>query len=234
MHGRNYRELSMTARNGRSAPWTLFLLLIGSALGAFAFLLLFTFWQGSPITSSLIEAHGAIIVKPQNTLSEQHIAQMNELMRGGTVLTADQFLDHTTSFYETLITVLVTLLGLVAGTAYMYIKSVSADTASEQAKKYSLESFETDKFRLKIDEKLAPHIENLSDAFDTQAALQHLEKISDDLPSLKIKIEALEQQIKAISNKIAKSDLSEEQIPATTLLEEPLSSTLDNEPTSVQ
>lgn len=209
----------MDQRISRPPVWSCILIIVGSALGAFAFLTLFTFWQGSPIQSSLMEAHGAVLVKPTNPITESQITQINELMRGGTVLSADQFLDHTTSFYETLISILVTLLGLVAGIAYMYIKSVSVESAKDQARKYSIESLESDKFRSVLNEKLSPHLTPLNDISDTHLALQDLEDISDRMPEAERRIASLQDQVRALANVISSQDETEDSYSSSTLLE---------------
>ena len=192
----------------RTSPplWTAILIMTGGAIGAFAFLLVFAFWSGSPVQDALIEAHGAIIIQPSDALDEHQTEHMLSLMKGGALLSADQFLDHTVSFYEQMINLLVTLLMLVAGAAYLYIKAISDDFAKQQAQKYALEMLENTKFRDQVEEYLKPYATSLKAAEEAQLALEDFQSI----PNFEERLKSQEEQIKVISEILATQDKSED------------------------
>ena len=81
-----------------------------------------------------------------NLLSEKEQNLLHSLIRKNHVISADTIYTQTLAYYDTLITVLVSILGLVAGLAFFYVRFISQEKTEEYIEKIVKQNFETKKF----------------------------------------------------------------------------------------
>ena len=86
-------------------------------------------------------------VKPLNTTEKQ---ALELLISNGIVLTVDNLIVHITGFYNTVITVLLTLIGLISGLAFFYIKAQSYEKMESMTERKVSDFFNTDGYNDKL------------------------------------------------------------------------------------
>jgi len=106
---------------------------------------------------------------------------LSKLVASGTVIPIGEFYGHIISYYNTLITLMMALLGIVSLVAYMYIRSVSTEEAEKKALEHTKECFKKE-----VPSMLAESTEEWSSDFQ------------DDMDELKEKVTTLENEIERL------------------------------------
>ena len=113
-----------------------FLIVAGSSIGAFLFLLCASLWGGSPIQDLLLSAHAGVISQPSHQLTDEQLKSVMVLLKHQAVIPADVLLDTIVEFYTTLINQLIALIAVLGVVAYMYIRSSSKEESVAQASSF--------------------------------------------------------------------------------------------------
>lgn len=100
-------------------------LFLGALFGTFAFLCLASFLLGTPISDSLLSAHGVLIQNGKEELTTQQIFEVQQLLKKGMILSADGLISNMQSFYGNLITVLVSFFAALGVFSVVYAKWLS-------------------------------------------------------------------------------------------------------------
>lgn len=106
---------------------------------------------------------------------------LSKLVASGTVIPIGEFYGHIISYYNTLITLMMALLGIVSLVAYMYIRSVSTEEAEKKALEHT-----KDCFKSQVPGMLAANTAEWSSDFQ------------EEMDGLKAKVEALENEIERL------------------------------------
>jgi hypothetical protein len=109
--------------------WTIF---GGSLTGAIGFLAISAVWLGGPFTEQFLNAHGVIATPQPAELTAKQLFLMNDLVENGTIVRTDEIISTLVSYYESVITVLVSVLGVLGVLAFMYVKAVSIEHAERE------------------------------------------------------------------------------------------------------
>ena len=132
----------------------------------------------------------SFFITPQ--LNEKEIEQIRDLVGSGKIISFDSLFTQTLAYYDTIITVLIGILGIVVAGAFIYIKFGSEEKSKEHAKKYIDSFLETKKFhdivKGTIDNKVDEWGEDLSNGFDK-------------IRKLEAKISSLEEDVKKDADK---------------------------------
>lgn len=190
-------------------------LIVGSALGTFAFYLLSLYVLGDDFVETMLKAHGVLINAPQEAAFTQKDQEaLNNLIRNGHILTQDQLISIISQFYSDIINQLLMVIAALGVLGFLYVKGISkheAQTiASEEAKQYT----STKWFKQEIIDGV---LTEASKEIDTMRS--DLEDLIGDVPgefvdSVETKIaeiEEIKQKISTIEEKISKIDNSEEE-----------------------
>ncbi len=132
---------------------------------------------------------------------------IGQLAKNGTVMSLDDLWEFQSSFYQTFITFLIAINGLIAAFSVIYIKSTSEEKVEEISKRH----FDGELFKYKLEEKVASYA---SEKFgQTQEELNNslgeVDKIFERLQRIENEFDAIRQQIKHTSNRVAMLDSSE-------------------------
>jgi|GEM_PF-6626538 len=159
---------------------------LGGLVGACLFntvIFLFMLWRFPRFMESLFTGH--LFMKSDLTnVDPTTAAAIHDLAEKGVVTTPDEILTATADFYEVLVIVLVSLLGLFGVIAFMYVRAISranaedvAHSAGTRAVKTHLRSskFKAD-FEKALDERTQDLNERLERLDGLDARLQKIEK----------------------------------------------------------
>lgn len=190
------------------------LLFLGSATGTFFFLYICVIAIGSPIQDSLLSAHGVIFGEKLDSLSPIQRQAISDLRIAGALLTPSELLSEIASFYETVITILTTLIAVLGVVAYMYVKSVSEESATKMVKERISERLSSDEHRSDIKKAIVietkDRLEGLASLeSDVRDELDRIQEIVDS-PDM-VTVKDLFERIKKIEQRIASLDTEDEE-----------------------
>jgi len=170
----------------------------GAMAGSFLFLFLTAFFLGDPIKDMILSAHGILVEAAGSKISADETAMLNKMLAEGQILPANSILTTTITYYQSVITTLVALLGILSVVAYFYIKSVSARDAVDMAENAARKYFESTDFRIRADEVLQTNWQEL-----TQYDWGDTKQIVSDYEKATAKIEAIDSRMMSIEENLA-------------------------------
>lgn len=162
----------------------------------------------SPSLLSYLGYADSVALANADNMKEPYTSYIvGELVKSGTLISLKDVWSFQTGFYQTIITFLIAINGLIAAISVIYIKSTSEEKAEETTKKH----MQSQAFDLLVKEKVSKESEvtfkQAQQDFETSA-----NKVDDSLDRL-VRLEnenrTLRQQLKIISERIATLDTSE-------------------------
>ncbi len=190
-------------------------LIIGSALGTFAFYLYISYALGDGFVGVLSKAHGVVIQAAQETaFTKEDQEALADLVKNGHVLTQGQLIETMAQFYSDIINILITVIAALGVLGFLYVKGISkheAQTiAAEEAQRYT----DTKWFKQEIIDGV--HKETSEYISGMQKDLEELlgqvpDQLVDSIEAAIVNLERLEQRMAIIENEISKDDMSEEE-----------------------
>lgn len=153
----------------------------------------------------------------QGDLSNLELYQgyvVSELIKDKTILTLDDVWGFQSSFYQTIIGLLIALLGLLATFSVLYIRANSEEKAQEYAEKYlksegfinAVRDVVTNESDLKLDEIKS---EFNSSLVKVEEFIENLDAVDSDIASLKSNINDQIRALSIVSRKVSKLDQTE-------------------------
>lgn len=139
---------------------------------------------------------------------------IGDLVKSGTLISLKDVWSFQTGFYQTIITVLIAINGLIAAISVIYIKSTSEEKAEEITKKH----MHSDTFNHVLNAKVENEAESRlrivqsdlnATAGDFERSLGTVDEALERLQLLETENQSLRQQIKVISERVAQLDISE-------------------------
>lgn len=166
------------------------------------------------LLSYLGYADSVALANAENIKSASTARMVGELVKNGTLINLKDVWSFQTGFYQTIITFLIAINGLIAAISVIYIKSTSEEKAEETTKKYmNGDSFNhmlmmkvqaESEVRLRVvQSELTSELENF------EQASQALDEAYTRLARLEEENRSLRQQITVISQRISTLDKSE-------------------------
>ncbi|MBS8239124.1 hypothetical protein DYI22_01235 [Marinobacter lipolyticus] len=205
-------------KNGRAKGWLIFL---GSLLGGF--LGVITVWLiFSDSSSGLIDAaNGILFNKPNLSLSQQDTLLLQRMIESGSILTPSETMAEVSSFYERVITILTTLIAFLGVIAYMYVRTVSEESALRTVREAVVSQIDSEAHKQdvkkNVKELVEPELKRRIDAKiagldsyirDLDERIAELDKARASMPSDKV-IEDIYAQIGSIAKRISMDDKEE-------------------------
>ncbi len=148
---------------------------------------------------------------------------VGELVKSGTLISLKDVWSFQTSFYQTIITFLIAINGLIAAISVIYIKSTSEEKAEEITKKYMHSDTFDHALNVKVEKEASLRLKIVqsdltSTVSDFEGSVVTIEEALDRLALLETENKNLRQQIKVISERVAKLDESESEGKETRLV----------------
>lgn len=136
---------------------------------------------------------------------------IGELVKNGTLISLKDVWSFQSAFYQTIITFLIAINGLLAGLAVVYIRSSSHEKAEDAANSTVDAYIQSDSFKHLINEKVELLIAESRNDFNTSAdkldvALDRIENAVEEVSYCGIEVDEIRKQIEIISTKVAKLD----------------------------
>ena len=132
---------------------------------------------------------------------------VGELVKSGTLISLKDVWSFQTDFYQTIITFLIAINGLIAALSVIYIKSTSEEKAEEISKKH----MRSQAFDLLVKEKVGQESESTfrQAQRDFETSANKVNGSLDRLDLLESENQTLRQQLKIISERVADLDTSD-------------------------
>ncbi|WP_049535880.1 hypothetical protein [Vibrio harveyi] len=132
---------------------------------------------------------------------------VGELVKSGTLISLKDVWSFQTGFYQTIITFLIAINGLIAAVSVVYIKNSSEEKAEETTKKYMLSDSFKLIFNAKIKEEANAKLKVVQADFieKTDKAAYYISTVQQ----LEDENRSLRQQIKVISERVAQLDTTD-------------------------
>lgn len=121
----------MRLRLGRFG--TFVAVLAGNAIGAFSFFVAATLVAGWPVHDSILSAHGVLTANKPVALTLQQHAIIMDLLKRGALISSTDLLANITSYYSTLISVLIALFFVFGFLSYLAVQAHSRRQVEEVA-----------------------------------------------------------------------------------------------------
>ncbi len=116
-------------------------------------------------------------------LSEQDLNKINNLIGSEKIISFDSLFTQTLAYYDTIITVLIGILGITVAGAFIYIKSVSEEKNKEYAKKHIDSFLTTKKFHDTIKQTVNEQVDTWGE--DITRGFDRIKKLESRVDSLK-------------------------------------------------
>ncbi|MEZ8383043.1 phosphohydrolase [Vibrio splendidus] len=139
---------------------------------------------------------------------------VGELVKNGTLISLKDVWSFQTGFYQTIITFLIAINGLIAAISVIYIKSTSEEKAEEITKKYMHSDTFNHVLNAKVENEAELRLRVVQSELETtvgeyETSVRAVDGAFDRLQLLETENQTLRQQIKIISERIANLDISE-------------------------
>jgi len=181
----------------------------GTVVGSFFFLFLCAIYFGDPVLDSILSAHGILVNTAHPKINAAETALINKMIADGAILPASNILTTTISYYESIISILAILMGILGTLAFFYIRSVSARDAEDMAESASKKYFESPDFKSNASESLKTNWQEM-----TKTDWGDMEQLFTNYDEAIAKIEKMESRMITIEEKLAATEsltLSEEE-----------------------
>jgi hypothetical protein len=141
---------------------------------------------------------------------------IGELVKSGTLISLKDVWSFQTGFYQTIITVLIAINGLIAAISVIYIKSTSEEKAEEITKKHMHSESFNHMLNVKIENEAEVRLRIVQS--DLNSTVRSFEDAVEAVQRLEMENQSLRQQIKVIAEHIASLDTSESEGKETLLV----------------
>jgi len=139
---------------------------------------------------------------------------VGELVKSGTLISLKDVWSFQTGFYQTIITFLIAINGIIAAISVIYIKSTSEEKAEETTKKFMHGNAFNHMLNVKVEAETESRLRVVQSDFSSVAEelVSSVTGISEAivrLQNLETENQSLRQQLKVIAERVAKLDTSE-------------------------
>ncbi|ESE40036.1 HD superfamily hydrolase [Shewanella decolorationis S12] len=139
---------------------------------------------------------------------------IGDLVKSGTLISLKDVWSFQTGFYQTIITILVAINGLIAAISVIYIKSTSEEKAEEITKKYMSGDLFNHSLNQKVEAQAALQLRVVQSDYSATAetfekSAQMVDGALERLAFLEAENQTLRQQLKVIAERVAKLDATE-------------------------
>lgn len=169
-----------------------------------------------PSLMSYLGYADSVVLANADTIDDAFTSQIvGELVKSGTLVSLKDVWSFQTGFYQTIITFLIAINGLIAAIAVIYIKSTSEEKAEETTKRYmrgdTFVHMLNAKVKAEAEEKLKiaqSDFTSTAELFENSVA--SINEAFERLELLENENQTLRQQFKVVSERVSKLDTLEE------------------------
>lgn len=162
----------------------------------------------SPITEILITHNNFVSMRPYTELDEYEQIIVSRMLKEKTLLTADELWALQSSFYQTIVSVLIALNAAIIAVAYFIIRTSSTEEARREAAARFDEYINGNDISKAVRKAASKKILEMGDIYgDLFDGHDELKKVVE---SNKLEISYLQDDIDAISSRLSLLDSSEE------------------------
>jgi hypothetical protein len=195
---------------------TLFVSIITCSVFCIGFLALIICLPMPSLLSYLGYADAVALANADNINDSFTSHMVGELVKSGTLISLKDVWSFQTGFYQTIITFLIAINGLIAAMSVIYIKSTSEEKAEETTKRYLHGESFNHMLAGKVEEEAKSRLLIIQAEFSTTAETFEISAraVGEALERLKIletENQSLRQQLRVISERVAKLDASEDE-----------------------
>ncbi|QXO16993.1 hypothetical protein [Vibrio ostreae] len=166
------------------------LLCFSAAVGTMLFWVALFLWFSEPVSVMIESARAAFIERPESPLGYADAVMLGRLVDKGIVLDANSLMSQISSFYTTIITILITLLTILGISVPLYIKTNAETIATRQTKSEVIRYCRENNgfhvaLRDAVDARTPSITESLRDILD----------VTDDLMNLQQRVDSIEPKV---------------------------------------
>ena len=179
-----------------------------------ALLALFVYLPSPSLLSYLGYADSVALANADNLSDPFTSHVVGELVKNGTLVSLEDVWAFQTGFYQTIITFLIAINGLIAAISVIYIKSSSEEKAEEITKKYMLSEVFNHALSERVKDAAELRLRMVQSDFNSTAesfesSVETVKEAISRLKLLETENQTLRQQLRVISERVAALDVSE-------------------------
>jgi len=160
----------------------------------------------------------AIINGGNDVLTTEQAEALVQLTRVGVVISPEELISEITSFYSTMIQILLAILTVIGIVAFLSLRSLSRDQAEKVAESAIINHFEKQKFHEDVADIVMratdPYLLKIKNRLDeissSQLQIDDMDEVMKEVAQIQSAVEELDAQIGTISSVISKLDDSED------------------------
>ncbi|MFM2476385.1 hypothetical protein [Celerinatantimonas sp. MCCC 1A17872] len=171
-------------QNSPTAIWKIIVYscLLTASATVLLLLLALQFFSAPSLLKYTGYAHSLVLANPHKYTDPVTIFHLGEMVENGTLLSLDDLWGFQSSFYQTIITLLIALNGIIAAFSFIFIKSSSNEKSIEAAENKVESYVNSVSFRTLIDSSFKKITKNVRDDYNSTAqTLDEKIKIVDEL-----------------------------------------------------
>lgn len=159
----------------------------------------------------------AVVLNYPDKVQDPHtLYTIGQLVTNGTLMSLDDLWSFQSSFYQTIITFLIAINGIIGALAFVFIKSSSNDKAQEAAIAHSKTYIASADFKERVGNAVDDRISGVQYDFQNATdelwkAKQMIEEKNDEIERLAREQQELRRHVSIISKTLATFDRDEEQ-----------------------
>lgn len=191
--------------------------LVSTVIGLVFCILIITLLVFLPLPSflSYFGYENSVTLVNADNINDPYISYIiGDLVKSGTLISLKDVWSFQTGFYQTIITILVAINGLIAAISVIYIKSTSEEKAEEITKKYMSGDLFNHSLNQKVEAQAALQLRVVQGDYSATAetfekSAQMVDGALERLAFLEAENQTLRQQLKVIAERVAKLDATE-------------------------
>ncbi len=214
--------------NRKIVKWVFWTVVFSSAVTTLLWVMVCVWMYSRPEFSMYTDMVDKYVLKSPVEPLEPYISyQVGELVQNGVIISLDDYLSLQSSFYGTVITILIALIGLLGAAAYFVVRHSSEDSsrtiAREISSQIAMEQMDHFVNSQKFHEILVANVKVRLGPYeaDMDAKFQAIEEQNEKIGEISDRLSEQEEHIKNIAEAISKLD-KEEQSDSSIRLTPPL------------
>ncbi|GEK14295.1 hypothetical protein [Aliivibrio fischeri] len=180
------------------------------------FWLIFFQWISAPSFLKFTNLSDAVTLTNPDKITDPYVLYtIGELVKDGTLMSIDELWSFQSSFYQTIVTFLIAINGLIGALAFVFIKSSSNDKAQEAAVMHSKTYIESADFKERVNREVQERIKGVQDDYQNAQteiweAKTTIHQRNEEIEFLLREQQEIKRHISIISKAVAKSDNQDE------------------------
>jgi hypothetical protein len=180
-------------------------LVIGACIGTFAFLVLGAIIAAKPIQEAVLSAHGILVSSKPLQLTPAQAAVVADLLKKGALISSNDLLTNVTSYYSTMIQVLIALFFVFGALSYFAIQANARRQIEEVSDAIVVKAVAGHFNSVQFDKEVINKVDR-----SLQLELEDYENRISELEATAERVDQLEQRVKELGAEIRPTASEEE------------------------